>query len=672
MAAAGESQPSHTKSGVLSWILSKMPMEDVRHDLSLGVNVASLQLRVYHQVQHQILLPDMLECAADKWPEKIALIGLNDEPSRSDASQEYSIKELLWPNTWTYRQWDQYANQVAHFAMSKLQLQAGDNVALFMSNDVQFLGIWHGLNKAGVSVALVNSGLTGKSLIHSVRIADARAILYSDKLESVVADVEESLRDAMRPSSPVDHRPCGTFVRVLTRHSVLEDTGPQIQGASILQKEMKNMPWQRPNPRVRETIGANDSSAFIYTSGTTGLPKAALVPHVKFLLGGVGFYRIYNFRSSDKMYQVLPLFHSAAGIIGHGLCVLCGIPMVIREKFSIRNWWSDIVIHQCTVAQYIGELCRYLVSAPPHPLGLDQPPHHKLRMVFGNGLRPDVWARFQSRFGIPQVGEFYGATEANTMLFNHCTTTRAQGAVGTLGRLIRSLKIIEIIKFDDDEEMPVRDKNGWCIPCQTGEPGELVSKIGDDSRNRFHGYKGNEEATKKKILWNVFRKGDAYFRSGDLVRVDDSGYVYFVDRIGDTFRWKGENVATTEVASAMGEYPAIEEANVYGVPVPHADGKAGMAAIVLSDGYRLEDLDTSDLFSFLRERLPAYAIPVFLRILPKQPITGTFKQQKTQLRKEGADPTTVKDDPLFVLEGRQYTRLDEKKWKKISAGEAKL
>lgn len=556
-------------------------------------------------------------------------------------------------------------------AMTALQLQAGDTVALFMSNDIQFLGIWHGLNKAGVSVALVNSGLTGKSLVHCLRIADARAILFSDKLESVVAEVEEDIKEAMVPRNSSDHRPCSMFIRVPTRHSIVGDCPPRISEAIILQKEMQTASWERPNRRVRESIGATDPAAFIYTSGTTGMPKAALVAHVRFVLGGTAFYDVYNFRSSDKMYQVLPLFHSAAGIIGHGLCVLYGITMVIREKFSVRNWWTDIAQHRCTVAQYIGELCRYLVTASPHPAGLDQPPHHCLRMVFGNGLRPDVWARFQSRFGIPQVGEFYGATEANTMLFNYCTTTRSQGAVGRIGRLVRFLKIIQVIKFDDEEEKPIRDSDGFCIPCDPGEPGELVAKIGKDPRSQFQGYKGNEDANRKKVIKDVFKKGDAYFRSGDLVRVDNDGYVYFVDRIGDTFRWKGENVATTEVASALGEYPAVEEANVYGVPVPHTDGQAGMAAIVLNEGYTKDDLDSADLLTFLRERLPAYAVPVFLRILPKQPITGTFKHQKTHLRKEGADPNVVKD-PLYVLKNKQYVPLDQEVWRKITAGEAKL
>lgn len=294
-----------------------------------------------------------------------------------------------------------------------------------------------------------------------------------------------------------------------------------------------------------------------------------------------------------------------------------------------------------------------------------------MRLVYGNGMRPDVWNRFRDRFGIPEICEFYAATEAPTSLFNHNTGNFGAGAVGHRGYLFRGLRReIKLVKIDPITEEPLRDAQGFCVPCQFGEQGELCVRIDNESALTFDGYYQNEKATQKKILRDVLEKGDAYFRSGDLLKLDSDGFFYFGDRVGDTFRWKSENVATTEVAQAVGVYPTIGEANVYGALVPNHDGRAGMAAVVVKAG---ETLDFKDLYAFLRRKLPRYAIPVFIRFVPAMELTGTFKQQKVEFRNQGIDLTKVPEsDPVFWLQGDTYVPFKPEDYANLESGKVKL
>jgi len=315
-------------------------------------------------------------------------------------------------------------------------------------------------------------------------------------------------------------------------------------------------------------------------------------------------------RDDDRLYLVLPLYHSAGGMIGVGLMFSHGITLVLRRKFSTSNFLPDIKKYRCTTFQYIGELCRYLMTIPPSAQDTD----HNLRLAFGNGLRPDIWEAFQKRFNIPYVGEFYSATEGNVTVFNFVGPDgEGRGAVGRVGPLMKAFVSATTVKFDVVKEEPIRGKNGFCIRCPHNEIGELIGAIDmSDPTKAFEGYYGNKAGTEKKILRNVFKKGDMWFRTGDLLRVDDKGYFYFCDRIGDTFRWKGENVSTTEVAEVLSVFPGVKEVNVYGVEVKGADGRAGMAAMVLDDNIDLKGLATHAI-----KDLPSYAVPVFLRKLPE-------------------------------------------------------
>ena len=360
------------------------------------------------------------------------------------------------------------------------------------------------------------------------------------------------------------------------------------------------------------------------------------------------------------MYDVLPLYHSAGGIAALGPAFLHGGSLVIRRKFSVNEFWDDCFRYKPTLFQYIGELCRYLLNAPVAAHERD----HAIRAIIGNGLRPEIWASFQERFAIPKIVEFYGATEGNVAMLNY------DGKIGSVGRIpnyMRTRIQTRLVRFDLERETPMRGSDGFCIECAPGEVGEAIGRIVEEAGRNFEGYTEGSD-TQKKILRDVFEKGDAWFRTGDLLKRDAFGYYYFVDRIGDTFRWKGENVATSEVSEALGVAPGIKEANVYGVSVPGMDGRAGMAALVTGSGF-----DAADLAGALAANLPVYARPVFLRIQPDLEITGTFKQRKVELVKEGFDPRVI-PLPLYWLNpaSGRYEELTVAIYDDIVSGKVKL
>jgi fatty-acyl-CoA synthase len=359
------------------------------------------------------------------------------------------------------------------------------------------------------------------------------------------------------------------------------------------------------------------------------------------------------------------MYHSNGGVLATLGVLVQGGSVVIKEKFSAREFWADIVRHRCTLFFYIGELCRYLVNQPPGP----HDRAHTVRLVCGNGLRPDIWEEFARRFGIRHIRDFYAATEGNIVLFN---LDSRPGSVGRIPKWAERRFVVKIVKFDVEREEPVRGPDGFCIPCAPDEVGEVIGQILNDPAkpaNRFEGY-ADKVATERKILRDCFAKGDAWFRSGDLMKKDKDGYFTFIDRIGDTYRWKGENVATSQVSEAITVFPGIADCNVYGVRVESCEGRAGMAALVLDEG---GDLDLVAFRAHLERHLPDYARPVFLRIRPALDITGTFKQRKVDLVKDGANPSTT-TDPIFFNhpQEKRFVRLDEALWGAICSGRIRL
>jgi fatty-acyl-CoA synthase len=535
----------------------------------------------------------------------------------------------------TWGELDAAANRVARWALG-LGVGRGDVVALLMENRPEYIVTWFGLAKLGVVTALINTNLRGHPLAHSLAVAEAKHLVLGSEL-----------REALETARP--H---------LASAPEVWATGGPTDGAHDLDAALAA---QSPAPVGREQrsgIVAGDKLFYIYTSGTTGLPKAANVSHARAMLMGGGAAAAQRLTRDDRVYIALPLYHSAGGAMAAGAALLSGGSMALARKFSASRFWSDCVRYEATAFQYIGELCRYLVNSPPHP----DERRHRLRVCIGNGLRPEVWEPFQTRFGIPRIIEFYGATEGNIALMNF------DGKVGAVGRLpgfVRRLAGTHLVRYDVGSDTHVRGPDGFCIPCGPGEVGEAIGRISE--RLRFEGYT-SAEATQKKVLRDVFEKGDAYFRSGDLLRADEDAYVYFVDRIGDTFRWKGENVATSEVAEVMTVCPGVREVNVYGVAIPGHDGRAGMAALVVDESF-----DPARLAAQVARELPGYARPLFLRIQPELEITGTFKHRKVDLVAEGFDPARVAD-PLWFWDAERggYVPLDGALHARLVGGQVRI
>lgn len=515
--------------------------------------------------------------------------------------------------TLSYAALAQRSHQYARWALDE-GVAPGDVIALLMPNCPDYVAIWLGLTRVGAIVSLLNTNLVGDSLAHVVNTASPRHLIVAGELETAAQAILPSLPSTLR-----------RWVH-----------GSDCEGAARIDFAAERLPRDPLTPEECSVPALRDRALLIYTSGTTGLPKAAHVSHRRIMQWSLWFAGLMNTRPADRMYNCLPMYHSVGGIVAVGALLAVGGSVVIRRRFSLRRFWDDISDSRCTLFQYIGELCRYLVTSPPHPRERE----HTLRLCCGNGMRPDVWQRFQDRFAIPRILEFYAATEANFSLYN---CEGKPGAIGRIPPFLAHRMPIALARVDAATGQLARGEDGLCIRCGTDEPGEALSEIHEAANpaSRFEGYT-DAAATDKKTLRNVFRPGDAWYRSGDLMRRDRSGYFYFIDRIGATFRWKGENVSTTEVAAAIAGGPGVLDAIVYGVQVPGADGRAGMAAIVVD-----REFDLGRLREHLRGRIPDYARPLFVRILPRIATTETFKPRVQEYAAAGFDPATI-TDPMFV------------------------
>eukprot|EP00457_Paulinella_chromatophora_P002167 gb/GEZN01002171.1/.p1 GENE.gb/GEZN01002171.1/~~gb/GEZN01002171.1/.p1 ORF type:complete len:638 (+),score=88.14 gb/GEZN01002171.1/:243-1916(+) len=551
---------------------------------------------------------------------------------------------------YTYKQVEEGANRVAHWAKAG-GIGKGSVVALYMDNRPEFFMVWLGVSKAGGVTALINYNVKGVPLVHCLKVCGATTLIVGATVHENVEHVEAQLKRELK-------------------YKIFSMGGP-LACATHLDPLLAMQPILQLPRSQRAGLNFYSDFLLVYTSGTTGLPKAATIKHARFFSMGFAFTKLFGMRHDDILYTVLPLYHSAGGLCGTGMMMHTGCTMVLRSRFSLTSFWPDCRKYNCTVIQYIGELCRYLTAAPKDPLDAK----NKVRLAIGNGLRPEVWDEFQDRFGITEVGEFYGSTEGNAALFNHCTDKRSRYAVGRSGLLLQKLTGIQLVKFDVVTEEPVRGPDGFCIPCGPNEPGELLGLIDDaDPLKKFDGYHGNKAATNKKLLLDAFKKGDKYFRTGDLLRQDSDGYWYFVDRIGDTFRWKGENVSTTEVTEVVSVAGGIAEANVYGISLPGQDGRACAVAVVLKEGLTATTMDWKTFASHCDENLPSYAMPLFIRILPQIAVTGTFKHQKVELVKQGVDPTLVEGDALlwYNASSKTYVPFGLDEWKEVALGKARL
>lgn len=541
----------------------------------------------------------------------------------------------------TYRDIERRSNRLANVFLEQARLRKGDCVALLMSNEPDFLCVWFGLAKVGCSVAFLNINIKSKSLLHCFDCCGAKTVV-------VGSDLVESL-DSILTSLLEDNIQVWTMKRQ-SEHRRVHTLLDKLEAASD----------QTPPPVLRATASLKSPTLYIFTSGTTGLPKAAVITHLQSLKAAAGFWA-FGATEGDVMYIPLPLYHSAASLIGIGGTIQLGATCVLKKKFSASQFWNDCRKHNVTVFQYIGEVCRYLCNQPK----TEMDKVHKVRMGVGNGLRQDVWREFQSRFGNIKMCEVYGSTEGNLCFMNHI------GKIGTVGRsnfFYRLLFKYDLVKYDMVKDEPVKDQYGFCQRVKRGDTGLLLSKV--SALSPFFGYAGSKQLTEKKLMRNVFVKGDAYFNTGDLMAEDQEGFICFRDRVGDTFRWKGENVATTEVTETLGLVDFIQEVNVYGVEISGHEGRAGMAAMIIRPGLTF---DGKKLFEHAMRDLPAYARPLFIRLQEVMEITSTFKQQKFQLVQSGFNPSTI-SEPLYVLDYQQksYIPLTDLIYQSIITGERKL
>jgi fatty-acyl-CoA synthase len=546
----------------------------------------------------------------------------------------------------TYRQLGSRCNQYSRWGMSQ-GIAGGDAVSLLMSNCAEYVAVWLGLTRIGAVVALINSQLAGDVLAHSINIAHPKYLIVGADLAPRIAAIRRHLGKTLQ------YRVFGSSARV---------SGSSALDFAPLETELEAASAEPLSSSERAAPPLDATALYIYTSGTTGLPKAAKVSHYRLVQWSHWFAGMMDTTPADRMFNCLPLYHSVGGVVATFATLVGGGAVVIRPRFSASDFWRDVRDERCTLFQYIGELCRYLVNSPHQPIETE----HTLRMACGNGLRADVWDAFKTRFKIPRILEYYASTEGNFSLYN---CEGRPGAIGRIPAFLANRLPVALLRFDVDTSEPRRNAAGFCEHCAADEVGEAVGLMPEAAAQRagrFEGY-ADREATERKVLRNVFQQGDSWYRTGDLMRRDARGFYYFVDRVGDTYRWKGENVSAAEVTTALMAGRGVIDAVVYGVSVPGADGRAGAAALQVNGEF--------DLAAFRAEvalRLPPYARPLFLRIVPMLEATATFKPRKQDLMQAGFDPARI-SDPLYFDDPRlqRYVPLDAVLFAAISSGAAR-
>lgn len=538
---------------------------------------------------------DYLERHAEERPDAIAI--------------KFEDRQISWGEL------NAKANQMAHYFQSR-GVKYGDRVALNVENRPELLFAVSACLKLGAIAGMVNTGQTNEALAHSLRLIDPSLVVVgseclvnmetvSDILEAQHADKLLYIADGAHAGPPQNY----------------QDLMALVADQSV------------ENPTPTQTLTLGTPIYYIFTSGTTGLPKASITTHMKVFRAGLQFgVNVMSLTPKDTYYCSLPLYHSNALVVGFGSCLCSGATLALRRKFSASQFWEDCIKFEATAAIYIGELLRYLLAQPER----ESDRAHNVTRVLGNGLRPDIWMQFKNRFGISRVHEFYGASEGNTGFVNIFNFDKTVGWSPQFG------KAWHVVAYDVDADEPIRGDDEFLQPMNVDETGLLIMRINE--QNPFDGYT-DAQASEKKILRDVFEKGDAWFNSGDLVVLQKHGHIQFGDRIGDTFRWQGENVATTEVESVIMKWPEIEDAVVYGVTVPGRDGRCGMLYLTQKEAGQI---DLNGLAAHMRENLPPYAVPRFIRIGQKVDVTGTFKFQKSKLKNAAYHVDEV-DDELFLL-----------------------
>ncbi|KAI1348504.1 AMP-binding enzyme [Xylaria sp. FL0043] len=572
-------------------------------------------------------------------------------------AQAQPSEECIWWRGGSYTWNAAYlrANQYAHFFRSQ-GVEPNDLVSFFMINSPDFVLAWMGLWAIGAAPALINHNLTQQALLHCLGIAGSK-LVFADGPDELLERLDAVEGD-------------------------LSASGVRIVRLSSVHAEIEALPTTRPPDELRAVVTPSSAFGLFYTSGTTGLPKACIVPAAAGFMHGASrecgsAYVTPTGENAalgrpERYYDCMPLYHGTGGISGMTQLVT-GQTLCLAPKFSTSRFWDDVRASRATWFVYVGETLRYLLAAPPSPLDKA----HSVRGIYGNGLRPDVWVPFRERFGIETIHEFFNSTEGILPLDNPARGDFRAHSVGHHGLISRWRfhSVLVPVAIDAETGDIVRDKKtGFAtrVPYEVG--GEILVRQPPTITPPFPGYFKNEEATAKKYVYDVFRKGDCYYRTGDALRRDADGRWFFLDRLGDTFRWKGENVSTAEVSEVLGRYPGVSEATVYGISLPGHDGKAGMAAIYINS--EVSNFDYKELLKHARSHLPRYAVPIFLRQLMARSATHNNKQDKVPLKKAGIDPTQMNGDLLFWISdngrGDEYVPFTSKEFDSLQSGRAKL
>lgn len=557
---------------------------------------------------------------------------IEDNASRSPGDPAIFFEDRVI----THRELSEESNRWAHLFASR-GVGKGDAIAIFVDNRPEILFAVAGAVKLGAVAAVINTKQRKHVLQHSFGLCDGLIYVVGEELwdafDEVRADIDNAERDLVFWVSDSGDSSC-------------PDTATDLVAAAA------DMPATAPD--ALRQVRLSDPCFYIYTSGTTGLPKASIMSHNRWVKASGAFGKVaLGVVPEDRIYVPLPLYHNNALTVTWASALTAGASMILRRRFSASKFWDDVRRYRATSFCYIGELCRYLMNQPPRPDDSDNPVHK----IVGNGLRPDIWKQFKERFGIDEVYEFYGASEANIAFVNvfnfDCTVGFCPAPYA-------------LVEYDIDADEPVRGPDGFMRRVGRGEVGLLIGEVSE--RYAFDGYT-DQSASENKLLRDVFKPGDTWFNSGDLLEDQGFRHAQFVDRVGDTFRWKGENVSTNEVAEVVNGHPQVDESTVYGVQIPGTDGRCGMAALVTN--VPPDQLDLASLHRRIAAELPAYARPLFLRVREALEITGTFKQKKGDLKREAYDPSQVAE-PLFVLRDGGYESLTKELYQQIQAADVRF
>ncbi len=612
----------------------KMTNETVVNSMDNTVSFSALSKQLLRGLPHfHKSLKGLLLLATVTNPDKKCSVGLRLEKLAAKYPTKTAI--LFEEKSYTYSEFNRIVNRYAHYLQS-LGVVNGDSVAIMVENRPETLFTAFAAIKLGAVAAMINTTQRDSVLLHSLNVVKPKVLMIGEECLEQVENVLDQLPSEM------------------TQQMVyVADAGDRVCPTSFIDLEVESKTCSTENLACTQEILLSQPCFYIFTSGTTGMPKASIMSHMRWYkaMYGIGMASM-KLRQDDIFYVSLPFYHNNALTVSLSSVFSAGATIAIGRKFSVTRFWDDIRHYKATCFSYIGELLRYLMNTEPKSNDQD----HNIRIIIGNGLRPDIWTKFKSRFGIDHIDEFYGASECSVIFTNIWNLDNTAGFLPLP---------FDVVQYDIEKDEPVRDANGFLKPVAKGEVGLLIVKVTDKAP--FDGYT-DKSANQKKVLRDVFEKGDLYYNSGDLVLKQGFKHIAFVDRLGDTFRWKGENVATTEVEAMINQHPEIKQSVVYGVSIPNTDGAAGMAALTLHD--EVGKLDLPSFTKLLQEKLASYSVPIFLRIQTEHDITGTFKYCKGKLKKEAFSLDMV-SEPLYFLPPKSdcYKLLDDSELSKITSGE---